>query len=115
MRRNIYLGPNSCYKLPYSYITSRSAAAILSKMREELRSGVTYDHSCRPIRMSDVGYRNFLELIKKRARYLIPLAIKHGSDVEAVRGLVHRFLASLEVPVVAEATRRRRRRVGLRV
>jgi hypothetical protein len=90
---NIYQGEGSCYAryhgvyVPGSGINYNAARGILSMIDRELKTGYTYDHSCRRIRMTP-------KLARKRAVYLIALARKHYGAAEArrVRELVYSWL-----------------------
>jgi hypothetical protein len=92
-RANIYQGPDSCYArhhnvyVPGSGINYNAARGILSMIDRELRTGWTYDHSCRRIRMTPA-------LARKRALYLIALARRHCGAGEArrVKELVYSWL-----------------------
>ena len=78
-RRNIYQGPGSCHALNEgvyvrgSGVDYETGLAIAYLILEDLSQGYTYDHSCRPIKMT-------VELAARRLAYLYPLCLKHTGD-----------------------------------
>jgi hypothetical protein len=80
----IYTGPKSAYGrkhgvyCPGPGVNVKTARCILNMIDRELKSGWTYDHGGRRIKMTP-------RLAAKRANYLIALAKKHHGREEARR------------------------------
>ena len=81
-RRPIYLGKNSCYAVKKKRYcperggpgvdTKEEVNCIISKIIHELRTGKTFNHDCKVIRMTKT-------LAKRRLAFLARLACTQGS------------------------------------